>query len=354
MGTPASPQDDSVTGAALARVDTLETRGDLVGALDALVEAAALERTPMLERRLVRLRQAAFSCLDRTPVAWPAERFARIEPAPPGGFEVPAATFTGHTLATGLLRHGHVLVRGLLPEERVASLRHAIDRTFEAHDEAARTGPTVAMQPWCDPIEGIADLDPHRLMARASAGVLAADSPRAFCELLDAIRSLGLDRMIADYFGERPALSVKKCTLRRLRLRDWRVSWRLWFANWHQDGAFLGRGIRSVNAWFALSRCGRDAPGMELVPMRLERLLATGDAGANFDWTVSRRTIARALPDVAVWAPEFQAGDVLFFDHWFLHRTAPKLGQWRRRYAIETWFFAPSVYADRPETALLV
>lgn len=54
------------------------------------------------------------------------------------------------------------------------------------------------------------------------------------------------------------------------------------------------------------------------------------------------------------WEPEFQAGDVLFFDHRFLHRTHLKLGQWRTRYSIESWFFAPSVYADDPTTALVV
>jgi hypothetical protein len=132
------------------------------------------------------------------------------------------------------------------------------------------------------------------------------------------------------------------------------VYWRLFLANWHQDGAFLGRGVRTVNAWFALSACGRRAPGMQLVPLRLDRLLATGDHETSFDWTVSRQTIARALPGVPVWEPEFLPGDVLFFDHWFLHRTAPRPWHWRSRYAIESWFFAPSVYADDPATALVV
>jgi len=345
---------DPATRAALARVEALERRGDLVGALDALVEAAASQRSPMLERRLVRLRQAAFQRLDPAPVPWPPAAFAALEPAPPGGFEVPAETFTSDTLAMGILRHGHVLVRGLVPPERVACLRDAVDRSFEAHHAAGRHGSTAALRSWCDPLEGVPDLDAHRFMVRAAAGVLAADSPRALFELLATMRSLGIDRMVAEYFGERPALSVKKCTLRRVRLLDWRVYWRLYLANWHQDGAFLGRDVRTVNAWFALSPCGRDAPGMQLVPARLDRLLATGERGTSFDWTVSRQTVARAFPQGTVWEPEFQAGDVLFFDHWFLHRTAPRLGQWRTRYAIESWFFAPSVYVDDPATALLV
>ena len=346
--------DDPATRAALARVDALEEQGDLVAALDALVQVDGPPQSATLERRLVRLRRAAFSQLGSASVPWPPDTFSTVEPASPGGFEVTPAEFDTETLATGILRHGHVLVRGLVPPERVARLRDAVDRTFDAHYEVARGAATPQTQSWCDPLEDVPDIAAHRFMVRAAAGILTADSPRALFELLETIRALGIDRMIAEYFGERPALSVKKCTLRRLRLLDWRVYWKLFLSNWHQDGSFLGPGIRTVNAWFALSHCGRHAPGMQLVPARLDRLLAAGERGAIFDWTVSRRTIARALPGIPIWEPEFEPGDVLFFDHWCLHRTAPKLWQWRSRYAIETWFFAPSVYADDPRTALVV
>jgi hypothetical protein len=344
------PCDHEPAAAALVRADSLEAQGDLLAALDALIEAADRRRDPSLERRLVRLRRAAFARLPRPPVAWPPPAWAGLEPAPPGGFEVSAAAFGTDALATGILRHGHVLVRGLLPAERVACLRNVVDRAFEHQRRVAEKGRTDESLPWYDPLEGVPDGDAHRLMVRAGDGVLAADSPRGLFELLATVRVLGLDRMIAEYFGERPTLSVRKCTLRRIHP----LSWRLYASNWHQDGAFLGRGIRTVNAWFALSRCGRDAAGMQLIPLRLDRLLATGERGSSFDWTVSPRTIRRSLPGIPVWEPEFQPGDALFFDHWFLHRTALKLGQWRSRYAVECWFFASSLYADDPTTALLV
>ena len=38
--------------------------------------------------------------------------------------------------------------------------------------------------------------------------------------------------------------------------------------------------------------------------------------------------------------------DVLLFDDLFLHRTAADPTMPRRRYAIETWFFAPSAYPE--------
>ena len=39
-----------------------------------------------------------------------------------------------------------------------------------------------------------------------------------------------------------------------------------------------------------------------------------------------------------------EPGDALLFDELFLHRTATDETMTRDRYAIETWFFAPSVY----------
>ena len=42
--------------------------------------------------------------------------------------------------------------------------------------------------------------------------------------------------------------------------------------------------------------------------------------------------------------PHFAPGDALLFDELFLHRTATDDTMTRERYAIETWFFAPSVY----------
>ena len=40
----------------------------------------------------------------------------------------------------------------------------------------------------------------------------------------------------------------------------------------------------------------------------------------------------------------FLPGDALLFDHLFLHRTGAPPGIRKPRYAIESWFFAPSAY----------
>jgi hypothetical protein len=49
------------------------------------------------------------------------------------------------------------------------------------------------------------------------------------------------------------------------------------------------------------------------------------------------------IPDVAIESPVFQPGDSLFFDERLVHRTSVGTDL-ETRYAIESWFVAPSSY----------
>jgi ectoine hydroxylase-related dioxygenase (phytanoyl-CoA dioxygenase family) len=142
--------------------------------------------------------------------------------------------------------------------------------------------------------------------------------------------------VLEEYLGERPVLSANKCTLRKVPLTT--------KTDWHQDGAFLGEGIRAMNVWIALSDCGVDSPGMDLVPKRFDAVCETGTGGAYFDWAVGPETVAELSVDAPVVRPHFRAGDALLFDELFLHRTAIDPTMTRPRYAIESWFFAPTTY----------
>ena len=102
-----------------------------------------------------------------------------------------------------------------------------------------------------------------RSWVRDAGGVWTADSPRVLADLVDTLEAVGLAPLITAYLGERPVLSVNKCTLRRVGVEPGN-------ANWHQDGAFLGEGIRSLNVWMSLSHCGVDAPGLDVVPRRFD------------------------------------------------------------------------------------
>jgi len=150
---------------------------------------------------------------------------------------------------------------------------------------------------------------------------------------------VGLGTIIAKHFTERPSLSVNKCELRRMP-----GGMATGPLDFHQDGAFLGADIRTVNVWLALSSCGVDAPGLDIVPRRVERVLPTGVDGAIFKWTLSPVTVERELAGPPIVRPKFEPGDAMLFDHLLIHRTANEPNMTKQRYAIETWFFAPSTY----------
>jgi hypothetical protein len=166
--------------------------------------------------------------------------------------------------------------------------------------------------------------------------MLLADSPRFMFEILDLYTALGLRSVVSDYLGSRPVLSANKCTLRRVSVKT--------NGDWHQDGAFLGSGIRAINMWLTLTACGVDAPGLDLVPRRFDSIVETGTGGAHFDWAVGPEVVKRVSADVGVVRPQFDAGDLLIFDDLFLHRTAVEPEMTRERHAIEMWCFAADAY----------
>jgi hypothetical protein len=163
-------------------------------------------------------------------------------------------------------------------------------------------------------------------------------------ELLETFERVGLRRLIGGYLGERPALSVNKCTLRRVSPQAG--------SSWHQDGAFLGD-VRALNVWLSLSRCGDEAPGLDIVPRRIDHIVPTGTEGALFDWSVSPVLADEAAGDVPILRPIFEPGDALLFDDLFLHKTAADPDMPNTRYAVESWFFGPSAFpADYVPLAL--
>jgi len=101
-----------------------------------------------------------------------------------------------------------------------------------------------------------------------------------------------------------------------------------------------------VNVWVSLSHCGEDAPGLEIVPSRIPYIVQTGTHGSYFDWDVGEEMVKLATGGAPTNSPVFQPGDAVLFDQMLLHRTGVKPGMTKDRYAIESWFFAPSTYPE--------
>lgn len=324
----------SVLADARARSDA----GDLRGAIALLSEANRAARHADLERSLVALRRAGGAAVE----LGAGGRVPAVEAQPSDGrvVEVDAADLSVDAVREGFGRCGCLLVRGLLLPEHAAALASGIDAALHEHDRAgAGHEPDRA---WYDPGpmpdrdgSGLPE-DVHRAFLRSRGSLWTLDSPRLLFEVLDAFDTTGLGRLMTELLGERPLLSGLKATLRRMP-PDADVDGR-----WHQDGAFLGEEVAAFNCWMALSDCGEDAPSLDLVPARLPGVVS--NEGARFDWSVADATVEEAAVDAGVVRPVFAAGDALLFDQLLLHRTGASPGMTEVRYAIESWFFAPSAY----------
>ncbi len=254
-------------------------------------------------------------------------------------------------LRAAILGQGALLVRGLLSAEACAHLRKEIDRVFEAREAVTNGGSADGYYELFNPdsydLAGLEHGEEAKEGTQAAMGrlhqadsILAADSPRMMFEMLEAFEGPGLVRLAREYLGERPAVSLEKCTLRRVIPAVEHGP-----KGWHQDGRFLGD-VRSLNVWLSLSHCGDDAPGLDLVPRRLDHIVPTGTEGAALDWVVSPAMAEEAAGDMPILRPIFEPGDVMLFDHLYLHASANDPRMSKLRYAIESWFFGPSGFPD--------
>jgi Phytanoyl-CoA dioxygenase (PhyH) len=323
----------------LGEADALVRAGRSLEAIELLTLANRRSRRDDIERRLVRLRHQAFADLDPSASlpSWPPDA-PDLFPGVVGLPEIAAADLTADAIRSGIVGHGALIVRRLIPPARVAQLVADIDQTFAAQDAFFDGASHAQAAPWFVPFQCESEypVGPTRRWVRGGGGVLTVESPRALFDVLDAFEEVGLAGYLADYLGERPVLAAKKFTLRRVPLEK--------TADWHQDGAFLGKGIRAVNVWVALSPCGEDSPGLDVVARRMHEIAPTGTEGAWFDWSVGAPVVDRVAEGAPVQRPIFAAGDAVLFDEMLLHRTAVEPEMTRERYAIESWFFAPSQY----------
>jgi hypothetical protein len=313
---------------------------ELLTEIEQLTDSNRAERSYQTERRLVRLRHLAglrelqtanggsadFATPDAT-------NLAASDTLP----EFTAAQLTPELMRAAILRDGCVLVRGLIDRDIALRFGEHINGAFderlrreggesvgEGYYEVCATHPTYdesleSVRPW----------------VKHGGGLLAADSPPLCFQMIEMFRGAGVPELIRGYLGETPLISVHKTTLRKA---DPEVG-----GGWHQDGAFMGA-VHSINLWLSLSRCGDEAPGLDVVPRRLDDYVRTGSDETFLEYQVSQRTAEEAAGDKQIIRPIFEPGDALFFDELFLHKTGSDPSMPNSRYAIENWFFGASAY----------
>jgi hypothetical protein len=310
---------------------------ELFEEIERLEEANRNDRDRDRERQLIRLRHRAGIKLLADAGSRPDQ------PAPSGDLssangsslpDIAPADLTPELLRAGMFRDGCLLVRGLVPRDDALRMAGDIDRAFEER-AALQDGGSVP-DPYYEefaPDSGFSLAE--REWVRDGGGVLAADCPKVMFDLIEVFDRTGLRRIVTEYLGERSAMSMNKSTLRRARPEDGGA--------WHQDGAFMGD-VRALNIWLSLSHCGDDAPGLDLVPRRLDHIVPTGTEGAIFDWSVAPAVAEESAGESGIVRPIFEPGDVLMFDELCLHSTALDPAMTKTRYAVESWFFGPSAF----------
>lgn len=312
-----------------------QTVDGMLAEVDALSRENRAERDAGIERRILRLRHRAGVMLASNPGDPTDQASPGYDLLTDGGPlpEVTPEQLTPELTRAAILRHGSLCVRGLIDRGEATEIADAIDRAYEGRAQHA-AGRPVSDEGYFEEFEPD---PPYELTTRKwvgyAGGLWGPDSPRVMFEALDALERVGLRSLASDYLGGHPLISVDKCTLRKVEPDTW--------GSWHQDGAFLGD-VRALNVWLSLSHCGDVAPGLDIVPRRLESIVPTGTEGSFFDWDVAADVAKEAAGDVEIMRPVFEPGDVMLFDDLFLHSTATSPEMTETRYAVETWFFAPS------------
>ena len=154
----------------------------------------------------------------------------------------------------------------------------------------------------------------------------------------------------AGALGSRIAIDADQCWVRRQYAPESPPRHRP--HSWHQDGALgfefalssdaaitADALLRMVTCWIALTPCGVDAPGLELVTDRVDRMLTPAQlAGGAVDqrWPASRRA-----------QPALDAGDALVFSGDVLHRTHVSAAMTQTRTSIELRCFQADAIPGR-------
>lgn len=323
----------------------------MLGQIEELARANQDRRDPETERRILDLRHVAGAGLiwdaGDSP-EYPAPDFDRFPGGGSGLPEFSVADLTPELLRAGMLTHGCVLLRGLLDPEVADRMAGQIERTLAERD-ARKSGHPVDGDAYVqfEPQLGFGIIE--RPWIEEGGGALAVDSPALMFEMLSTFDRVGLRDLIMGYLGEPIAISAQKCTLRKA---DPAIA-----GAWHQDGSFMRSAdteeqaegessTRAFNVWLSLSSCGKEAPGLDFIPRRLEHLVATGTEGTEIPSQVSDQVAREAAGEAGIIRPLFEPGDALLFDSLFLHKTGSDPAMPNPRFAVESWFFGVSAFPE--------
>ena len=192
-----------------------------------------------------------------------------------------------------------------MPAERAIDLHADAERSIDARDRAAAGTPQPDDEQWYRRLEiPHWDTGRERKWVKRNGGMLLVDAPRVYWSVVDELTEAGVIAAITGYLGENLAVSSHKCVLRKMQ--DFTPTW-------HQDGSFMGGQVRAVNVWLALSDCGpgTQAPGLDILPKRVDEILDTQTHGATYSIAIGQGLVDEVGGDTPWISPRFEPGDAL-------------------------------------------
>jgi hypothetical protein len=117
----------------------------------------------------------------------------------------------------------------------------------------------------------------------------------------------------------------------------------------HCDGPILSRHTYSLNFWVPLVECGRDAPGLVLVPGPFRQLQEAHRHNLEQDFVdevehMRQQEFYTDMRDgLPRFRPEMARGDILIFHNWIMHASYVTAEMQKSRVSLELRFNAPRI-----------
>jgi len=258
-------------------------------------------RDEKIEDRLVQLRlKLADDYSSPFPDISPEKRFTTDLFAGETGLpEINAKELTTAHLASGVLFHGALIVRGLYSSETVDYLMGQADHIVDTYGGRRRQDPQSAYI------------------------------------LREVHRNSGLLKLVRDYIGDEAVMMYERNILR--------TQHSAFGLGWHQDVNFFQGKSFALNCWAAVTPCGGKKRGLAFIPKRNSKAFGwdldkKGSAPLKYGNDLKDSVVAKLEKEHPIVVPDLDPGDAVIFDEMTLHATyASRMGDEKQVVTI-TWF----------------
>ena len=149
-------------------------------------------------------------------------------------------------------------------------------------------------------------------------------------QMLSLISASPIRTAIESFYGENVAIPLNHALLRYYYAAESQYGH---ISPFHQDLVGIDARAR-VTSWWPLDRCGVNAPGLEILDVKLDSLVPVDADGADKEFGISADRLIAQFGDRLI-HPEFEPGDVALFLNTTPHRTFVTSDMDQERYSFE-------------------